>query len=510
MASRPISRRGFIGALAVAGAAGVAAGITGCSDSTTQTAETANTTAPQNVSQTYDVDILVVGLGMSGLTAAVQAGLLGANTLGIEKMGVTGGDGIGVEGIFAIDSSLEKQQGIEIDPVAVIKGEIESSQWVANGNLWMKLVKSSGANVDWLIEQGVQFSGVIDDYHGNSEYQDFHWFNGNVASTGYIPQMTAKAKELGVQMLFDTPCTSLITEDGKVVGAYAQNVDDGDIQINAKAVILATGSWGQNEEYIKQRGFNYENFRYGGVDGHTGDGVMMATKIGGRNFVSNATFNSTNTIGDFKYKSAFIWNAGGGGSSLFVNENADRFINEDFGQSNFELQSVPALTHKQMYSVFDRSILEGWLAAAADELETVDTADDDDLFVADTLEEAATAAGLDVDAFMATIRQYNSICTAGVDTDFGKNLKFLAAIEHPPYYIGRLTQMFLIAIGGVETNENCQVVDNEKTAIEGLYAIGTDGCMIYRNIYTINVGGTCNANNVNSGRVAAQHACESI
>ena len=52
-----------------------------------------------------------------------------------------------------------------------------------------QLVHSSGGNVDWLMEQGVKFSGVVDDYHGNSAYPDFHWFDGDVASSGYIPQM---------------------------------------------------------------------------------------------------------------------------------------------------------------------------------------------------------------------------------------------------------------------------------------------------------------------------------
>ena len=99
-------------------------------------------------------------------------------------------------------SSLEVEQGIEIDPAEIVRGELEASQWASGGDLWLDLVHSSGGNVDWLMEQGVKFSGVVDDYHGNSAYPDFHWFDGDVASSGYIPQMTDKAKELSLIHIF--------------------------------------------------------------------------------------------------------------------------------------------------------------------------------------------------------------------------------------------------------------------------------------------------------------------
>ena len=189
-----------------------------------------------------------------------------------------------------------------------------------------------------------------------------------------------------------------------------------------------------------------------------------------------------------------------------MNENGDRFINEDFAQNNFELQSVPAMTQKQMYTVFDRAILETWLKDAPDELDTVDNANDEALAKADTVEEAAKAIGLDADALKATVDQYNRLASAGVDTDFGKAPEFMVPITQPPFYVGKLTQELLVGIGGIETNRHGQALDHDKNPIAGLYAIGTDGCMLYRNIYTINVGGTCNANNINSARNAANHA----
>ena len=84
----------------------------------------------------------------------------------------------------------------------------------------------------------------------------------------------------------------------------------------------------------------------------------------------------------------------------------------------------------------------------------------------------------------------------------------MVPISTPPFYMAKLNQYFLMSVGGIECDINAQVVDQNKEPIAGLYAVGTDGCMLYRNIYTINVGGTCNGNNVNSGRTAANHAHE--
>lgn len=514
-ANAKVSRRTFFGLAAACGLAATGTCLAGCApkpdaNPTAQEDKQTHpdaTMAPTDIADTLEADVLVVGLGMSGLAACVQAALNGAKVVGIEKTNATGGNGIGVEGIFAVGSSLEVAQGIQIDPAEIVRGELEASQCAADGSLWIDLVHNSGDNIDWLIEQGVEFSGLVDDYYGNSAYPDFHWFDGNVASKGYIPHMTDKATELGVEMLFEAPAISLIQAgDGSITGAYAKSAERGTLQINAKSVILATGGWAQNKDYVAQRGFIYDNIRYGGTDGHDGDGITMASAVGARNFVSSSTFNSTNTIGDFPYKSTFIWNAGGGGTCLFVNENAERFVNEDFAINNFELQSVPAMTQRQIYTVFDRAILEDWLAEAPDELATVDSSTDEALAKADTIAEAASAIGLDADTLAATVEQYNKLVSSGTDTDFGKANVYLKPIEKAPFYVGKLTQELLVGIGGVETNRFGQALDEKKEPISGLYAVGTDGCMLYRNIYTINVGGTCNANNINSARAAANHA----
>lgn len=516
-----ITRRNFIGATAATAALARSVTPLALADEAAST-EPAVPYMPESVAEELECDIVVVGLGMSGLAAAVQAANNGDKVIGIEITETTGGNGTGVEGLFGVGSELQKEAGIEISPVEVVKTELGEFQMHSDGALWLKLVNNSADNIAWLQEQGVEFSGEVDNYLGACIVSCFHWFKGNVASEGYIPQMTARAEELGVDIHYGTRARGIVVEDGKACGIYATDSEGNDIKVSAKAVILATGGYAQNEKFMTQRGWNWDDIVYGGLPNHNGDGLEMAFAAGAGSTVANSSFNCTNILGQgntFAWKqdnftSLFLGAGmfGIGGNVLWVNQDADRFIDESFSASNFEMQSVPAMTQRAMYSVFDRAIAEAALEAAGD-TETLTKIDqvvadgtEPDLICADTVAEAAELAGLDADVLQATIDRYNELCAAGEDADFGKDASLMAPIEAAPFYVVKMNQYYLMSIGGVRCDANARVLTDKKVPIEGLYAVGTDGCMLYRNIYTINVGGTCNANNVNSGRCAANHA----
>ena len=524
--TKNVTRRGFVATAGVAVVASAATAGQAYADNPAQNAAEDNQPAvpyaPETVAQELDCDIVVVGLGMSGLAAAVQAADNGDKVIGLEVTEVTGGNGTGVEGLFGVGSEMQKEAGIEIDPVEVVKTELGEFQMHPDGALWLKLVNSSADNIAWLQEQGVEFSGEVDNYLGACIVSCFHWFKGNVASEGYIPQMTARAEELGVDIHYGTRARGLVVEDGKVCGVYATDGDGNDVKVNAKAVILATGGYAQNEKFMTQRGWNWDDIVYGGLPHHEGDGLEMAFAAGAGNVVANSSFNCTNILGQgntFAWKQANFTSLflgagmfGLGGNVLWVNQDGDRFIDESFAAGNFEMQSVPAMTQRAMYSVFDRAIAEAALEAAGDAetLAKMDAAVADgtepDLVCADTVAEAAEKAGLDADALQASIDRYNELCTAGADADFGKDAALMVPIQTAPFYVAKMNQYYLMSIGGIRCDANARVLTDKKQPIPGLYAVGTDGCMLYRNIYTINVGGTCNANNVNSGRSAANHA----
>ena len=122
---------------------------------------------------------------------------------------------------------------------------------------------------------------------------------------------------------------------------------------------------------------------------------------------------------------------------------------------------------------------------------------------ADTIAELADAFQLDADALAATVDRYNELAAAGTDTDFGKPADLMVPIEAAPFYMAKLTYSYFFSVGGITTDKDRRVLDGDRNPIEGLYAIGNDGNMLYRNVYTINMPGTAFGNQVNSGREAA-------
>lgn len=230
---------------------------------------------------TYDCDICICGAGNSGLSAAVEAAQQGLGVVVLEKQGGTGGGGIGTEGVFAVNSEMQQAAGISIEPAEIISTEMEYSHNRANGLKWFDLVQALGENIAWLKECGVNFTGVVDDYHGG-KFETFHWFGENRAHDDFSPAMTSKAKELGVEFLMNCPAIELIKGgDGSVNGVYAKKLNGDYVQVNAKAVVLATGGFANNDEYLQEGGFsdttNVKRFLYG----YDGDGVRMALEAGG-------------------------------------------------------------------------------------------------------------------------------------------------------------------------------------------------------------------------------------
>lgn len=130
-------------------------------------------------------------------------------------------------------------------------------------------------------------------------------------------------------------------------------------------------------------------------------------------------------------------------------------------------------------------------------------------FYGDTVEELAQACGIDPDALAATVDRYNELCDGGADLDFGKDPSKLMALDGAEgYYALRIYPGYATSIGGIKTNRNYQVVDTHNKPIEGLYAVGCDGIMTYRETYTVEVPGSCNMHNVNSARTAVKHFAE--
>ena len=237
-----ISRRSFLQGAGVALVSTAALGALGCAPSTDGEAEVADQAVSYDPAEVIDVDVVVVGSGSAGVAATVQAAELGANTLLLEKRGSVGGNGALTEGMFAIGSKMQAEAGIGTDIAFrdIIDAEQNFFNYRINNLLWKDMVEASGENIDWMVSHGVKFSGVVDNYHGLGKFDAFHWFVDGKGSN-YIEPMVESAKSLGATVMTSTPALDLIIEEGAVKGLYAQKEDGSILQVNAKAVILASG-----------------------------------------------------------------------------------------------------------------------------------------------------------------------------------------------------------------------------------------------------------------------------
>lgn len=523
-----MSRRAFLTGACATGAVAMVGGLTACATppqdigqgdaggtgTGTNGDAVPGNKAPGKVDKTYDTDLLIVGAGGSGLACAVQAALNGTNFILVDKNNQVGGNASFVEGMFAVNSTLQREQGIDIQPAEIVEAELTRGQHRQNGDLWLDLVNKSADNIAWCIEQGVMYSGTVDDYYGGL-FPTFHWFKDNKAAVGYVEPMKTRLDELGVQLHLKTTVNGLIMKDGKIAGAYGDG-DEGVLQYNAKAVVFATGGFGGNEEVIAEQGWNTDGMHIVGSPNAAGDGYRLAMDNGARNFMADSAQSILYAIEAFPpidFHDAAenpingYFGIAAGGPVLWVNEACQRYTRENLTADNLVLQCIPGKGNKENFVVFDQTIFDQFFGKDDDAKKMFDDAlasnGGGSLYAGDSIEALANNFNLDADALKATIDHYNELCRDGSDSDFGKAADLMVPIETSPFYLAKLSYSYFFSVGGITTDKQRRVLDGNRNPIDGLYAIGNDGNMLYRNVYTINMPGTAFGNQVNSGRESA-------
>lgn len=471
---------------------------------------------PNHIIKEYSTDFLIVGAGISGLAAAVQARQLDLNTIVIDKNGFVAGNGGGVEGIFGINTKMQKAAGIHAEKEDIISKEAELGQYRADGSFWVDLINNSADNIDWLVNLGVQLTKV-DDYHGTCMFPTFHWFKGGFASVGYVPYMKKKADELNVKFLLETSATSINKENGTVKGVYAKT-PDGYIKINAKATLLATGGVGHNPDLLEKQGWSTKNIHYCSMPSNTGDGYQMAMSVGAMDMLKESPEFMMNYIQAFPHEGVHLYldpingfmSLPSGGPVVFVNQDGRRFVNENVKKFNLLYQRMAIKATKVTYEIFTQRIFDELTKNVenADKIlaKAVKENEGNSLFKANSISELAEKVNLPSETLVNTVNDYNSFCDNGKDLEFNKDQDMLISMKEGPYYIARLDPSNLIGLGGIGSNRKFEVINNDFEKIPGLYASGMDSTMQYRDVYTITLGGSACAHNVNSGRQAAKNA----
>ena len=508
-----LTRRNFITGGVLAGGAVALGGLAACSPAQPSNDEPSEEQTNQitQADETMETDIVVVGSGGGGMSAAIEAGEAGVSVIMLEQSDTPGGNFNLTIGIMGVNSVMGKEEDRQ-DPMEVVRTELSRANYQVDALKWIDLVNASGENIQWLLDHGVKMMEPVAYWDPNAPVVYHMWEEG--PANAMIPA----AENAGVQILLKTRGKQLITDDNNAVtGIYAEREDGSILQINCKAVILATGGWLNDEERMNKF-TRHKHYYVRGAFERYGDGINMATAIGAR-----STDAQDNVMG---WPSAWIENEMGWydaiflysyGKSLWVNQDGVRFVDEGLTQ---KLSSGPIIhsliQQAKSYCICDSAVaaaMPGDLHPEISVKEMFDGAVDngeEHIWRADTFEELFELAGVDnPDAFLATVEEYNGYCDEGEDKVFGKYPEMLVKLQEPPFYMVENAMYVSATLGNLDYDRHMRVIDDYANPFTGLYVAGVDGAQLYKGYYSLETaGGSCNANNVNSGRVAAQTAIE--
>ena len=445
-----------------------------------------------DVAETKDYDVVVIGAGAAGVPAAISAFQAGAKVALLQKEATAISQGNTATGIL-LDTS--DPAGVE----AVVSRLIKDHQYRGKREQVELWAKNSGECITWLLDlataQGAQISdstmkwtAAIKEVNGYPmDYLSID-FGPKPYNTGNGMQVLAEyAASQGVEVFYDTEAKQLVGDASGVTGVIAETAD-GNVQFNAaKGVILATGDYQNDDDMMAYYLPDLQNLGRKQMN-KTGDGHKMAVWAGGA--IEDITH--TKMLHDFD---------GGPGSMadmpfLAVKNDGTRFCDETLGMSlmnNFLRSEADQGDYNQIFDsnymtaaaewpgkLFDPEAIKVYMPEEDGEKTGV-FRDQIATFKADTLEELAEKLGItDTAAFVESVKRYNECVAAGKDLDFGKEAKWLTAIDTPPFYgIHRHVRVSAV-VSGVNVGPNMEVLAVETNEpIPGLFAIGNTAGNFY-------------------------------
>jgi succinate dehydrogenase/fumarate reductase flavoprotein subunit/uncharacterized protein with FMN-binding domain len=437
--------------------------------------------------ETFEYDVAVVGSGIAGLTAAMEAEETGAKVAVLEKQGIVGGTSIFSSGIFLAQDTEEGIPALEEDWMA--KNKIQDKNKVDEDKVKslvsvspsvLAMYKDAGVSYE-LKKKGSAFSGTTF-WPAASDAAKKNAETIKLASTGtmtkggqnLINTLEKKLKDDGVEFYLNTPATSLIKgDDGSVKGVISDTEKNGKKTINAKSVILASGDYARNadmtSEYCADAAGNYTATAVT----NTGDGISMALDAGA--VMCSFQESMSGIFAPDPYDMPIVGQPYNSYpyECLLLNSKGERKVKEDAG------------THDQMiYFVNENGQPDsGWVVMdqkTADKFLNLDKYLDAtkngstmiQAFKENSLDALAKDMSIDASALQSSVTRYNELCTSGTDTDCGKDAKYLSAFDGSSYYAVKEYNMTRGNYGGIESNTNFEVTDKNGKAITGLYAAG--------------------------------------
>ena len=501
-----------------------------------------STTKAKDIEET--VDVVVVGAGGAGMTAAITATDAGKKVIVVESQPIAGGNSVrstggmnaaktpyqdknefkeaaGVEKtlataaekfadnatITALAATVKEQwdayqanpQGyfdsvelMELDTLIGGKGK-------NNPELVKALAENSAAAIEWLASIGADVKNV--GAFGGASVKRIHRpvnADGKVTAVGayIVPILEKNLQDRNVQFLFDTTANEIIMKDGKAVGIKATGKDGNKVTINAKSVVIATGGFGANSEMVEKYKPELKGFATTNAEGAQGQGIDMATAVGAAT-VDMDQIQIHPTVHIEEDGNAHLITEGlRGDGAILVNAEGKRFYDEVSTRDKVSA-AIIAQPEKSAWLVVDQSMVDksAVIAGYIKSGYTVTGA---------TYEELAKAMGVDEATFVSTMNTWNQAVEAKSDAEFNRT-SFANPLTAAPYYAIKITPAVHHTMGGIVINPKAEVLNEKGEAISGLYAAGE----VTGGVHGANrLGGNAVADFTVFGRIAGQSAAD--
>ena len=458
---------------------------------------------------TVDADVVVVGAGGAGMTAAITAAAEGKSVVILESQSMVGGNSVRATGgmnagktVYQDENEFGESAGVEKtlktaaekyadNETITALAKTVSEQWAAyqanptgyfdsvelmeldtmiggkginDPELVETLCANSADAIDWLDEHGITLHNVSS--FGGASVKRIHRpvnAEGKTVSVGsyMIPLLQENCEKAGVKMMLDTTATEILTDaNGAAVGVKATGASGETVTVNAKAVVLATGGFGANLDMVVKYKPELKGFMTTNAPGIQGQGIEMAQAIG----AATVDMDQIQIHPTVEANTAALITEGlRGDGAVLINAEGKRFIDE-VGTRDVVSAAEIAQTGSYSWLVVDQamadasSVIQGYIKKGY----TVTGA---------TYEELGEAMGVDAAAFAETMEKWNGYVEAKNDPDFGRT-SFANPLNTAPYYAVKVTAGVHHTMGGLKINANTEVLNEKGEVIPGLFAAG--------------------------------------
>ena len=425
------------------------------------------------------------------MTAAINATQAGKKVIVLEKMPYAGGNTTkATGGMNAAETHYQKEQGIEDSVAQFVEDTMKGGHEINDKDLVTVMAKNSAKAIDWLDSIGAPLPKVS--FSGGATNKRIHApEDGSGVGAYLVTSFLRTMNELGIQVMYDTRATSLMTLNGTVVGVQAES-DSANYTIHAKAVILATGGFGNNEDMVVHYKPDLKGTVTTSAPGVTGDGIRMAEAVGAA-LVDIDQIQLHPTVE--QSTSMLITEGVRGDGAILVNQEGKRFINELLTRDVVSAGEL-AQPGSYAYIIFDQHLRDG-LKAIEKYVSTGITVQ------GDTIEDLAEQLEIDPATLADTLNKWNQYVADQKDPDFDRTTGMEADLSQPPYYAIKIAPGIHHTMGGVKIDTSARVIDVSGKPIPGLFAAGE----VTGGVHGGNrIGGNAVADIVVFGKVASDSA----